>query len=61
MLMKAGSRLFHKPYGLGGLGLLTGFLKGYMEGIPQIEDKALIKYLRKEQLKRVCFQRSLWS
>jgi len=61
MLLKALSRMPRKPYAVGGMGLLVGFLSGYVKRIPQISDKALIQFLRREQLKRLTFQPSLWT
>lgn len=61
MLLKSLSRVSRRPFAIGGLGLLVGFLSGYLRGIPQIEDKALIAYLRKEQVKRLTLQPSLWN
>ena len=61
MVLKALSRMPRKPVFVGGAGLLVGFLSGYVKRIPQITDRELIKFLRREQLKRVFFQPSLWS
>jgi poly-beta-1,6-N-acetyl-D-glucosamine synthase len=50
-----------QPYIVGGLGLLFGFLKGYLRRIPQVKDKALIKYLRQQQMNRLLGRKSLWG
>lgn len=60
MVLKSVSRMPRKPYAIAGLGLLTGYFSGYVRGIPQIPDKALIQYLRQQQLRRLTFQPSLW-
>jgi len=61
MFLKALSRIPRRPYCIAGLGPLVGFITGYLKRIPQISDKALIHFLRREQLKRLFFQPSLWS
>ena len=61
MGFKCGKRAFSKPYGIGALGLLVGFLGGYLRRVPQVDDSDLIRYVRSQQLKRLSFQRSLWS
>jgi glycosyltransferase involved in cell wall biosynthesis len=60
MLLKAARRSVHRPYALGALGLLTGFVTGYAKRVPQIPDKDLIRYLRRQQLRKLTFQSSLW-
>jgi Glycosyltransferases involved in cell wall biogenesis len=61
MLLKCGARATRKPYGIGALGLLSGFVSGYVKRVPQIDDTQLIQYLRQEQIKRLLFRRSLWG
>jgi poly-beta-1,6-N-acetyl-D-glucosamine synthase len=61
MLLKCAARVFRKPYGVGGLGLLFGFVSGYLKRVPQIDDARLIEYLRREQMKRLLFKSSLWG
>jgi poly-beta-1,6-N-acetyl-D-glucosamine synthase len=50
-----------KPYVLGGLTMIKEFFKGYIKKDPQIEDKKLKKYIRKEQVKRLLGKKSSWS
>ncbi len=61
MLTKCVRRLFDKPYGLQAIGLLAGFLKGYIKQIPQVDDRALIRYFRQQQINRLLGRKSLWS
>ncbi|MCX6011892.1 MAG: glycosyltransferase family 2 protein, partial [Chloroflexi bacterium] len=60
MFIKCLKRLFQKPYGMVAVGLMCGFLSGYMKNIPQVDDKELIHYLRKEQINRLLFRPSIW-
>jgi len=61
MLVKCLSRAFKRPYGIGALGLMYGFLSGYFKGLQQIEDAQLIRYLRHQQARKLMFRTSLWS
>jgi poly-beta-1,6-N-acetyl-D-glucosamine synthase len=61
MLLKCARRMAAQPYLVGGLGLLFGFAKGYLKRIPQVEDKALIRYLRQQQMNRLLGRKSLWG
>jgi len=60
MFLKCIRRLTKKPYILGSIGLFYGYASGYMKGIPQVNDRALIVYLRKQQLRRLFFLESIW-
>ena len=61
MLLKCLRRLFEKPYFLEGCGLGLGFLTGYLKGIPQVPDRDVIRYLRRQHLNRLLGRQSLWS
>ena len=53
-------RLFRRPYLVASCGLMFGFLSGYLKQVPQIQDKELICYLRRQQLKRMFGKPSTW-
>jgi biofilm PGA synthesis N-glycosyltransferase PgaC len=53
-------RLFRKPYVLGSLAILFGFLKSYFAHTPQVNDELLIRYLRKQQLRRLFGMQTIW-
>jgi poly-beta-1,6-N-acetyl-D-glucosamine synthase len=61
MFLKCMRRMVTRPYFIGGFGLFVGFLKGYVEKVPQVEDGALISYLRQQQMNRLLGRKSLWS
>jgi glycosyltransferase involved in cell wall biosynthesis len=46
-------RMFERPYVLAGLALGYGYFKSWFAGAPQIEDQALIRALRQEQMYRL--------
>ena len=61
MILKCAKRAYSKPYIVGALGLLYGFISGYVQKVPQVEDKQLISYLRKQQLNRLLLKESIWK
>jgi glycosyltransferase involved in cell wall biosynthesis len=61
MLLKGVKRLFEKPYLVGSLGLLYGFMSGYTKRISQVDDDKLIRYIRKQQMNRLMFRESIWK
>jgi hypothetical protein len=61
MFLKCIRRMVEKPYFIGGCALLFGFVKGYLKRVPQVDDKALISYFRRQQMNRLLFRKSLWG
>jgi glycosyltransferase involved in cell wall biosynthesis len=61
MVSKCLKRLFHKPYIVESAGLMYGFLKGYLTRMPQVEDRNLVRYLRRQQLNRLLLKPTIWK
>lgn len=61
MFTKCLKRLIQKPYLIGSMGLMYGFLSGYVKKVPQISDPMLIKYIRKQQIRRLLLRESIWK
>jgi glycosyltransferase involved in cell wall biosynthesis len=61
MLSKCLSRLFRSPVGVASAGLFCGFITGYLNRVPQVSDRALVRYLRRQQLNRLLCRESLWN
>ena len=61
MIFKCIKRISQKPYIISSIGLLYGFGSGYIREIPQVNDKCLIKYLRKQQLRRLLGRSTIWK
>jgi glycosyltransferase involved in cell wall biosynthesis len=61
MFFKCIARLIKKPYVLGSIGLMYGFLSGYLFKIPQSADRHAIGYLRTQQLRRLIGKESIWG
>jgi glycosyltransferase involved in cell wall biosynthesis len=60
MLLKCIKRLFQKPCLVGSCGLLYGFVGAYVRRHPQVSDRALIRYVRAQQMRRLLFRESIW-
>jgi biofilm PGA synthesis N-glycosyltransferase PgaC len=54
-------RLASRPYFMGSVAMCYGFLSGYFGGAARINDRALVRYLRREQLKRLLGRKSIWE
>lgn len=54
------SNLIRRPYVAGSAAIAYGFLKGYFDSTPRVSDKQLIKYLRAQQLRRLCGLNTIW-
>jgi glycosyltransferase involved in cell wall biosynthesis len=58
---KCAKRALACPYGVVALGLLVGFLSGYIRRVPQVADGPLIRYVRQQQMRKLLFKDSLWD
>jgi glycosyltransferase involved in cell wall biosynthesis len=61
MLSKCVVRLVRKPYIIGSIGLMYGFVSGYATRVPQFEDREAIAYLRRQQLRRLWGGETIWK
>ena len=61
MLLKCLRRITRKPYVIHTTGLLYGFLTGYLTKAAPVNDPALIKYLRKQQLRKIFLKSTIWK
>lgn len=60
MLIKCIRRVFVKPYLLCGVAHLWGFSSGYLMR-RRTADKAITRFVRKQQMRRLFFQESVWK
>ena len=60
MFAKCGRRLWRRPYITGSAGLTWGYIKGWLTRVPRVPDKALIKYIQDQQLRRLTGRKSIW-
>lgn len=61
MFLKCVGRARQKPYVIGGAALLYGYLEGFFQRIPRVQDPELIRYTRKQQLQRLLLRESIWQ
>lgn len=60
MLAKCVKRALHRPVLVQSLALFAGFFSGYVKAIPQA-DEEVVRYLRKQQVRRLLLQSSLYG
>lgn len=61
MAVKCLKRLFQKPYLIGAAGLFVGYFGAYFDDDKPADDIELTRYVRKEQISRLLFRKSLWK
>ena len=61
MLCKCVLKAMRRPFTVEALALLAGFTTGYIQRIPRVEDKEMIRFLRQQQLRALTLRRSIWS
>jgi biofilm PGA synthesis N-glycosyltransferase PgaC len=61
VLAKSVARVVQRPYLLGSFALVYGYLAAYLEQIPQVNDPALIQYLRRQQLAKLAGRETIWK
>jgi biofilm PGA synthesis N-glycosyltransferase PgaC len=61
VLAKAGVRAFQKPFVLGSLALVYGYLTAYLNKIPRVDDDSLIRYIRRQQLAKLVGRETIWK
>jgi len=61
MLAKCAKRALRKPILLESMALLAGFCSGYLKRIPQVPDDEVIRYLRRQQIRRLLLRSSIYG
>jgi glycosyltransferase involved in cell wall biosynthesis len=61
MAAKCVQRLLRKPYLVDGIAMSAGFLSGYFKRVPQLADAETIKYLRRQQMRRLLLRPSIYD
>lgn len=54
-------RLIKKPYLVGSAAILYGYLKSYFSNAPRVSDLQLIRYIRAQQLRKLCGLQTIWK
>jgi poly-beta-1,6-N-acetyl-D-glucosamine synthase len=60
MLARAASHAFAPPFALGGILMLAGFLEGYVRRRPRAASHEVIKFVRRQQRRRLLLLESVW-
>lgn len=53
-------RLFRPPIAVGSAGLAYGFLRGYFQRMPRIENKEFVAFVRRQQSRRLFGLSTIW-
>jgi len=61
MAFKCLKRVFDKPVLLGAVGIFYGYVSSYLKRMPQVDDKVLIAYIRKQQLNKIFMRETIWK
>jgi glycosyltransferase involved in cell wall biosynthesis len=61
MLAKCVKRTLERPLLLGAVALLSGYVSGYLKGIPPAADARVIRYLREQQVRRLLNRPSIYA
>ena len=61
MMAKCFKRVFARPYLVSAAGLAFGFVGGYIRRVPRIEDPALTRYIRNQQIRKLTLRSSIWD
>jgi poly-beta-1,6-N-acetyl-D-glucosamine synthase len=60
MAFKCLRRVFMWPYLVVAFGQFYGYLKGYIQNVPRVDDKRLIDYLRRQQINKLLLRPTIW-
>jgi len=60
-MARAVRQLFDSPPLVGSIMFLAGFYCGYVLGRPQVADRDLIRFVRRQQIRRLTFRDSVWQ
>jgi glycosyltransferase involved in cell wall biosynthesis len=61
MFFKCIRRLLERPYVIASAGLWYGFVTGYFSRATRHQEPEVIRYLRREQMRRLFFKSSIWA
>jgi biofilm PGA synthesis N-glycosyltransferase PgaC len=61
LIAKCVKRLFERPFILGSLGLIFGYLTARWQKMPQVDDPQLIKYLQQQQIAKLLGRETIWK
>jgi poly-beta-1,6-N-acetyl-D-glucosamine synthase len=60
MTSKCLVRAVQRPYLIGSIGIIYGYISGYLMRVPRFKDRAAIKYLRQQQIRMLFGRETIW-
>jgi len=60
LVLKCLRRFVRRGTRINALGQLCGFVMGYFADMPRVQDRALIRYVRRQQLNRLLGRKTIW-
>jgi poly-beta-1,6-N-acetyl-D-glucosamine synthase len=60
-IVKCAVRLLKQPYVVYAIAHGYGFFTGYTKRIPRVNDRALVRYIRRQQIRRLFMLKSIWK
>jgi poly-beta-1,6-N-acetyl-D-glucosamine synthase len=54
-------RIARRPYLIGSIALVYGYVKAYFKRVPRVDDAELIQYLRSQQIARLLGRETIWK
>lgn len=61
VLAKAVARVAQKPFMVGSIALLYGYIAAYLEKVPRVDDPGLIRYLQQQQIAKLVGKETIWK
>ena len=60
-LLRSLRHIFSYPYILGTIAMLYGYFVDYIQRKPQIDDPKFIQFIRREQINKLLFKKTIWK
>ena len=61
LTVKSIVRLPRRPYFIGSFALVYGYISAHLQRTPRVDDPELIRYLRQQQLAKLCGRATIWK
>jgi glycosyltransferase involved in cell wall biosynthesis len=61
LTVKSIVRLPRRPYFIGSFALVYGYISAHLQRTPRVDDPELIRYLRQQQLAKLCGRETIWK
>ena len=61
LLAAAMRRTVERPFLFGSIMMIAGYAEGFLRRRPQVNDSDLIRFIRRQQRRRLLLMNSLWN